>query len=50
MLLVAEICKTPEATEFLRSPIMVPSKKIEVFHKMFGDNVEAITLSLIDLV
>jgi F-type H+-transporting ATPase subunit delta len=49
MLLIAEICKVPEAAEFLTSPIIVPSKKIAVFHKVFGSNVEAITLSLIDL-
>jgi F-type H+-transporting ATPase subunit delta len=48
-LLISEICKVPEATEFLRSPIIVPSKKIEIFHKMFDRNVEQITLSLIDL-
>jgi F-type H+-transporting ATPase subunit delta len=49
MLLVSEICREHEAIEFLRSPIILPSKKIEVLHKMFGKNVEAITLSLINL-
>jgi F-type H+-transporting ATPase subunit delta len=49
MLLVSGVCKVPEAIEFLRSPIIVPSKKIEVIHKVFGKNVEEITLSLIDL-
>jgi F-type H+-transporting ATPase subunit delta len=49
MLLVSMICKAPEAQEFLRSPVIVPSKKSEIFHKMFGRNVEPITLSLIDL-
>ena len=49
MLLISEICNVSEATEFLRSPIIVPSKKIEIFHKMFDKNVEEITLSLIDL-
>jgi F-type H+-transporting ATPase subunit delta len=49
MLLISEICKAPEAAEFLRSPVIVPSKKTEIFHNMFGRNVEAITLSLIDL-
>jgi F-type H+-transporting ATPase subunit delta len=49
MLLVSRICKVPEAMEFLKSPIIVPSKKIEVFHKVFGNNVDAITLSLMDL-
>jgi F-type H+-transporting ATPase subunit delta len=49
MLLISEICKAPEAVEFLRSPVIVPSKKSEIFHKMLGSNVEVITLSLIDL-
>ena len=50
MILIAEICKGPETKEFLNSPIIVPSKKIEIFHKIFGGHVEEITLSLIDLV
>src|SRR5512140_2597404 len=49
MLLVSEVCMVPEAAEFLRSPVIVPSKKIEIFHRMFGKNVETVTLSLIDL-
>ncbi len=36
MILIAEICKAPETKEFLSSPIIVPSKKIEIFHKIFG--------------
>ncbi len=50
MILISEICKVPETREFLRNPVIVPSKKIEIFHSMFGGNVEEITLSLIDLV
>ena len=50
MILISEICKIAETKEFLQSPIIVPSKKIEIFHKIFGGNVEEITLSLIDLV
>jgi F-type H+-transporting ATPase subunit delta len=50
MILIAEICKTPETKEFLNSPIIVPSKKTEIFHKIFGGHVQEITLSLIDLV
>jgi F-type H+-transporting ATPase subunit delta len=50
MIFISEVCKTPEAKEFLHSPIIFPSKKEAIFHKMFGDNVENITLSLIDLV
>ena len=50
MVFLAEICKLPEMKEFLQSPIIVPSKKDDVFHKLLGDNVEKITLSLIDLI
>ena len=50
MIFISEICKIPEAKEFLTSPIIVPSKKTAIFHKMLEGNVEKITLSLIDLV
>jgi F-type H+-transporting ATPase subunit delta len=50
MILISEICKVPETKEFLHSPIIVPSKKTSIFHNILGDNVEKITLSLIDLV
>ncbi len=50
MIFISEIVKTPETKEFLRSPIIVPSKKTAIFHKMLADNVETITMSLIDLV
>ena len=49
MIFIAEICKIPETKEFLHSPIIVPSKKTDIFHKILGENVENITLSLIDL-
>jgi F-type H+-transporting ATPase subunit delta len=50
MIFISEVCKIPEAKEFLKSPIIPPSKKEDIFHKMLGDNVEKITLSLIDLI
>ena len=50
MIFISEICKIPETKEFLHSPIIVPSKKSSIFHKMLEGNVEMITLSLIDLV
>lgn len=50
MILISEVCKVPEVKEFLHSPIIYPSKKEAILHKMFGDNVQKITLSLIDLV
>jgi F-type H+-transporting ATPase subunit delta len=50
MIFISEIFKIPEIKEFLHSPIIVPSKKTAIFHNILGDNVETITLSLIDLV
>ena len=49
MILISEICKTTETKEFLLSPIIYPSKKSSIFHKMLEGNVEKITLSMIDL-
>lgn len=50
MILVSEVCKMPETKEFLFSPIIPPSKKSAIFHKMLEGNLEEATLSLIDLV
>jgi len=50
MLFISEVCAVPQTKDFLRNPIIVPSKKRAIFHAMFSDNVEKITLSLIDLV
>jgi F-type H+-transporting ATPase subunit delta len=49
MALISEVCKVDETKEFLTSPIIVPSKKSEIFHRIFGGKVEKITLALIDL-
>jgi len=50
MIFISEICKMAETKEFLNNPLIVPSKKREIFHRMFEHAVEKITLSLIDLV
>jgi F-type H+-transporting ATPase subunit delta len=50
MIFISEICKLPETKEFLHSPIIPPSKKNSIFHKMLDGNVENITLALVDLV
>src|SRR5664280_2808862 len=50
MIFISEICRTEETKEFLHSPIIIPSKKKDIFHKMLEGNVEDITLSLIDLI
>jgi F-type H+-transporting ATPase subunit delta len=49
MIFISEICKTPEAKEFLTSPIIIPSKKTAILHKMLEGNIEPISLSLVDL-
>jgi F-type H+-transporting ATPase subunit delta len=50
MVFISEICKTTEAREFLNSPVIVPSKKEAILHKMLEGNVDKLTLSLIDLI
>ena len=50
MIFISEICKNPETKEFLQSPVIFPSKKIAIFHKMLEGNIEKITLSLIDII
>jgi F-type H+-transporting ATPase subunit delta len=50
MLLISEICKVQEMREFLRSPIIVPSKKYEIIQKLTGGSVQKLTLSLFSLV
>lgn len=50
MLFLSEICRIPEMKELLHSPIIVPSLKAAILHKMFGGNVEKITFSLLELV
>jgi F-type H+-transporting ATPase subunit delta len=45
MIFISEICKIPETKEFISSPIIPPSKKSAIFHKILGNNVEKITLS-----
>ncbi len=49
MLFISEICKLPEMKELLSSPVIFPSRKTEFLHKMLDGNVEAITMSMIDL-
>ncbi len=50
MIFISEVCKIPETKDFLHNPVIPPSKKTSIFHNVLGNNVEKITLSLIDLV
>ena len=49
ILFISEICKLPETKDLLMSPIIFPSRKSEILHKMFEGRIEKITMSLIDL-
>jgi F-type H+-transporting ATPase subunit delta len=50
MIFISDICKIPEMKEFLGSPIIRPTKKIDVLQKILAKNVEIITISLIEMV
>jgi F-type H+-transporting ATPase subunit delta len=50
MILISDICKTPDFKELLASPVIRPSVKRKIFHAVFGQNVTDITMSLLDLV
>lgn len=49
MIFISEICRLPEMKELLTSPIIVPSKKTEILHKIFSKDLQELTMSLIDL-
>jgi len=49
MIFISDICKIKEIKEVLDSPIIIPSKKTAIFHSFLGNNIEKITLSLVDL-
>jgi F-type H+-transporting ATPase subunit delta len=50
MIFISEIFTVPEMQEFLFSPIIVPSKKIDILHRILEKNIEKLTLSFVDLV
>ena len=50
MLLIQEMCRLPEIKELLTSPIIIPSKKTDVLHKIFSNYLHELTFSLVDLV
>lgn len=49
MIYIGEMCRIPEIKELLASPVIVPSKKSEIFHEIFGGNLHELSISLIDL-
>lgn len=50
MMFISEICTLPETKDLLLSPVIFPSRKSEILHKMFEGHIEKITMSLLDLV
>jgi len=50
MKFISELCTHDEMKNLLESPIVVPSKKREIFNGILGKKVQDITLSLINLV
>lgn len=49
MVFISEMCRNDEMKEFLENPVIPPSKKSQIFHRILGGNVNEITLSLTDL-
>ncbi len=50
MILIREVCKNPDVIEFLDSPIIMPSQKTEILHRILGNNIQELSMSLVDLV
>lgn len=50
MTFLSELCSMQEMKEMLDSPVIVPSKKTDIFHKITGDIFQKISLSMIDMV
>jgi F-type H+-transporting ATPase subunit delta len=49
MILISSLSEMAEMKEVLASPVITPSKKKEILTAVLGNNVEKITLSLVDL-
>ncbi len=49
MVLISELCRMSQIKELLGNPVIIPSKKITVFHAILEKNIEKTTLSLVDL-
>jgi F-type H+-transporting ATPase subunit delta len=50
MIFISELCRLPLMKEVLESPIIVPSKKKDILHKVTGNEIQKITLLLLDMV
>lgn len=47
---ISEMCSFPQVKELLANPVIVPSRKREILHNIFGKEMHPLTLSLIDLI
>jgi len=50
MIVVKDTCNIPEVKEIIDNPVIMPSKKINLLHSLFGKELHELTLSLVDLV
>jgi F-type H+-transporting ATPase subunit delta len=50
MKFISEMSALPEMKEFLYSPIIRPSKKSDILHKVIGKNIDSLSLSFIDMI
>lgn len=49
MVFLSDLCKMPEMKEVLSSPIIPPSKKKDILRKVTENNIQMISLSLLDM-
>lgn len=50
MAYLLELCRIPEVKELLENPVIVPSRKEDILHKVTGEKIHKLTASLIGLV
>lgn len=50
MIQVGQVCAMHDVKEILNSPVILPSKKREIIHALFGKDLSPLTFSFIDMV
>ncbi len=50
MIFISGVCRIPQMKELLESPVIRPTKKIDILNKVIGNNLQKITFSLVGLV
>jgi F-type H+-transporting ATPase subunit delta len=46
---ILEVCKHPEFSDMLKSPVIYSKKKMSIFHQVFEGKIQSLTLHFIDL-